>query len=369
MADLSTLASSDEIVEEEVEIVDDFSDTSNLSDDELDRLSQRTDDDESSTAQTVTEDPSIVDTAKATAEDPKASAGLNPEPPSVEPPTIEEPFTFRADGKAHTLQNWKQVKGQGVIVPESEIPNLKQQLAAAHTHNNTWRVQQRQWTEKEQGYQRQLKQAEEETKSIALFFDSLRKMSPEERYLELEAFEQQIPKLALDIERKRIAAEREEVQRMRSNPQAVQQESFDPREFLSGSLDDSLEQFFSDPEFSVLSPEDRAEIREKWTGQLGDLIETAQEDYPDLGIAKGERVYSDRKLLKDLQWLAKQRKKTAQVATGVQSAVVKNERLLGTKEVKAPPTVAGGSSPAPKSSPQKNRAANRAEWKKRIGID
>ncbi len=131
------------------------------------------------------------------------------EPPEIPPEPVLDPFTYRADGQRYDIAGATIGADGAVVIPKDSVPHLQQVLSEGRHHLGGWQREL-------QGYQEQVKQAQAEAEASAQTraalieqFETVVKMTPEQRLDWAEGFAGEWPEVRAGAERAGAEAARQ----------------------------------------------------------------------------------------------------------------------------------------------------------------
>lgn len=232
----------------------------------------------------------------------------------------ERPFVFKGAGAEHALPGATELADGTVRIAKESVPQLKQLLGSYVGIREEWKTERKQLHRELRKATQSKSERETEAELITGLFRDVRGMTPEERYIWAQQFDENAPKLEVEIAKAQLAREREEYQRERSGePQTEVERQEVLSEQLHENLRGSFQRLMSQPETAVLSPEDKRALWEKWSARPDRLVVRASKDMPEIGIKKGELYYDDDDIVDDI-------KDRIQVRTQAKSVLTTKQR-------------------------------------------
>lgn len=276
----------------------------------------------------------------------KPAAEAAPAAPGAPAAPAEKPFTFKAEGKDYQFPGIKLNEDGSATVPKEQLGAFKQYLAEGVA------VRQR-WPQEKRTYEKRIRQLErerDETRSakdieadaIIAQWEGLFKLPADQRYQALMDLEEQMPKLRIDIEKKKLDFERQEFERERSGaPATPEDEEEQVYEGLNRAVQETLKTLFAHPAAKYLTDEDKQDFAETWRSRAHTLLGRATEDGD--GYKKGELIVNDDDVIADFRrtvLTAKRQQDKAEAARKTAEANAQRNADLGGSRI--PPTVARG---------------------------
>ena len=273
--------------------------------------------------------------------DPEAApAAPSEEPPETPPDTAEgvQPvsFTYRADGQQYDIAGATIGDDGAVVIPKDSVAHVQQVLSAGRHHFGGWQRDR-------QGFQEQVKQAQAEVEAANLTraalleqFETVVKMTPEQRLDWAEGFVGEWPAIRAQAEQAGVEASR---QADRTRLEQFERQELE-RELLP-QLQQGLEEHMTraqaeDPLFKDMVKDDLMVVYDKLLNgwQSNGLLRTT-ENQPWNGE---QNPQIDLMLMKrEMEYVASLRRRTTATAQQVTAAGKTNAAEL--QEGKAPPAV------------------------------
>ncbi|MDP9201346.1 MAG: hypothetical protein M3P26_05365 [Gemmatimonadota bacterium] len=288
--------------------------------------------------------------------------------PAVEKkaPAKPAPFTYKGDKGEHTLAGAQHYAGDGLYIPESAIPNLKQALAAAAVHNGSWQREKREMTRSIEQARTGLTEKDVQADALMdLVFKDLATLDSDESVYEWAVnFRQNLPDYRNTI-RERKLEHREKQLEARSRPSPEEQEETHSTT-ASGELERTLDEIFRMPAMKVLDDEDRKELRARFTPRARQLLTISQRDDPRYGLKKGDYIFDGAALLDQITTAAAIKTRTVVSSKAAAQAAEANRRKLGVSRpgarVAAPAASSGTSTAAQPREKGTGRFKSREEY-------
>lgn len=218
-----------------------------------------------------------------------------PIPPSVPKGT---PFRFTANGAEHTLPGATVTASGDVVIPSTALPDFQRTLASAKALETTFKQTKRDYDRKlsEAKAQRTVKDVESDA-VIGLFSD-IAKMSPEQRWDYFNRFDEEVPKLQVQVERQKLDMERQQLERDRKGPELSPEEVQEQRrEIIMAELQRTRARIA--PAVKALSPEEVDRVFARWGKNPERLV-----------VRDGEQdVFDDTDLIDDFKFLIENKQK------------------------------------------------------------
>jgi hypothetical protein len=241
-----------------------------------------------------------------------------------------QPFTFKGDKTEHTLEGAHYYAGDGLYVPEAQVPRLKQLLSSGAIHQGSWQKRERE-------FERTVKSLREERneKDVAadavmdLVFKDLANAKTEDEIIDWALnFKKSIPEYRVAIREKQLEArERRIEERGRPSPEDVEEQI---GEVAAAELDRTLEEIFKRPEIKkLLDDADRAELKSRFSRNPRRFVSAADRDDPDLGVKKGELLFDGAAILEQVELAATLKGRAVTASQAAASAAATNRKRVG----------------------------------------
>lgn len=315
-----------------------------------------------------TSDPSASGNSAAGAEDRDVATGEQPAPaaaPAKEPaaapaalaPSVPgaKPFQFNAAGGVHTLQGASELPDGSVVIAKDSLIDFRRTLASGRELQQNFRRTQSEFA-------RQLKAAQEarttkdvEAEMVYAMFGNLKKMTPEERWDYFQKFDEEAPKLELEVQRKQIEQDRAALARQKAGPVATPEEQMEQvQSVLTTELNATFSRLAALPEAKAFSKDELIELYKKWATRTNRLTRQAEQDNPQAGIKKGDWLFDDDDVVNDFRFMLSVKQK----AGGGSAAAARNAAMNGDQSA-IPPVVPGGRIPAAQATTKKDKPFDR----------
>lgn len=287
----------------------------------------------------------------ATAGKPAAAA------PADKKKSEPQPFTYKGDKAEHTLEGAHYYAGDGLYVPEAQVPKLKQLLANAAVHNGSWQRERRE-------FERTVRQLREERseKDVAadavmdLVFKDLANAKTEDEIIDWAlGFKKSIPEYRVAIREKQLEArERRIEERGRPSPEEVEEQL---GEVAQAELDRTLDEIFRRPEIKkLLDAADQAELKSRFSRNPRRFVSAAERDDADLGVKKGDLLFDGAAILEQVELAATLKGRAVTASQAAASAAATNRKRVGAAApVRRTPAPAKSSSAADSDTPRDKR--------------
>ena len=272
------------------------------------------------------------------------------EPQETPPEPVLDPFTYRADGQQYDIAGATTGEDGAVVIPKDSVPHLQQVLSAGRHHFGGWQRER-------QGFQEQVKQAQAEveasvqTRSALLEqFETVVKMTPEQRLDWAEGFAQEWPAIRAKAEQAGVEAGRQADQdRLKQYENEAYERELEPQ--LQTGLEEHMTRAFNeDPLFKGLAREDLVSVFGKLMNgwQTNGLVLNA-----DQSAWNGERNPQINLVLmrREMEYVASLRRHKDASTDKVTTAKKANEAEMS--ESKAPPAVKAKTGPPAEGTPTK----------------
>jgi hypothetical protein len=251
-------------------------------------------------------------------------------------PVEHKPFQFKASGRDHTLPWASELPDGSVVIPKEQRQEFQRELASARELQTNFRNIQRERDRErvEWKTQRTAKDVEADA-SIALMAELITK-SPEEQWQYLNEFKGNIPRLQHDLREKQLKEREQWLEQQAKGPQLSEEEQREQfTETVRGELNATFQWIEQDPQFALLTPTERQQLRARWEKKPERLVRRAPEDNPAQGITKGDYLFDPSEVVEDIQFIIGNRK-----ASQPSKAAEQNARRNADQQVtnRIPPT-------------------------------
>jgi hypothetical protein len=316
-------------------------------------------------------EPSEPATSAAKAEDrepapetqPAVAAAAVPETPAPDAPARPteipgaKPFQFKAVGGIHTIPGVVELPDGSVVTPKEAKTELLRRLASERELSANFRRTQSQFT-RDLTAAREARTAKDvEAEAVFKLFQDVKNMTPEQRWDYFQKFDEEAPRLELEIRRKQLEQERETLARQKAGPEVTPEERKEQVVTAATSaLNETFARIAELPEVKGVIPQDKLiALYNRWVAKPDRLTRAADKDDPAQGIAKGDMLFDDSEVLDDVRYLLSVAPAKTPVptpapgtagapATPPSSAAVRNAALNADANP-LPPVVKGGKVP------------------------
>lgn len=286
----------------------------------------------------------------ATGEEPTEVAAESAEP---EPEVKGEPFSFKANKQDYPIEGAVYIPGEGLAIPEEQIPFVKQLLSEGAYFRTNWR-------QLEQGYQQKIKdlesnprQSESEERANAILKELDGVLSDPEKLIEFAArLEVEGPLLK---ERARAQLLESKLKTFESQTQSAKEK--ERNELLAQQKDEAWRETFqtlkADKAYAFFGPEDWKAFEEEMS-DLKDALFVVQH---------GETYLNEGQIIK-----AAQRRGQILSRVGKQANAVSKAVEFNAKRNPKPPAAPQLNAKVSAATEEEKAPASWDEWKKRNGL-
>ena len=282
---------------------------------------------------------------------PEGQVEKPPEEPQETPPEpVLDPFTYRADGMQYDIAGATTGEDGAVVIPKDSVPHLQQVLSAGRHHFGGWQRER-------QGFQEQVKQAQAEVEASAQTrgalleqFETVVKMTPEQRLDWAEGFAQEWPGIKAKAEQAGVEAGRQADQaRLKNYERDAYERELEP-ELQAGLEAQMTRAHAEDPLLRGLTREDMVVVYDKLLNgwQQNGLLLNA-----DGSAWNGERDPQINlvQMRREMEYVASLRRHKD--ASTEKAATAKKANEAEMSESKAPPAVKAKTGPPAEGTPIK----------------
>jgi hypothetical protein len=286
-----------------------------------------------------------------------------------------EPFEFKGDKATHTLEGAEYYPGKGIWMPETALPKLREQLAAAVRHTGSWQTEkaalESQIAEVQADASEQVKVAESVVELVFKDFDG---MDEDQLYEWAVNFKRNQSALKAEVRGRMIdAREKKLTEREHAVNQPRPEEVEAERERYTGYVTEQItgvfDQVFLDPAMAVLTQGDKQKLLDRAKSNPLAHVRVADRDMPEFGIVKGETYISTAELKQWAMDRAEVRAEEASNRTVGEKVRTANKRKLGSgPKKKTPAPVVGSTATSEEDETELSYEQKRARWRDRMGI-
>jgi hypothetical protein len=273
---------------------------------------------ESTTAEPVpdgTSSDAPTDNAPAGDETPATAVAAQPAPeipPAASAPAAPasgKPFQFKASGRDHSLPWASELPDGSVVIPKEAQAEFRREMASGRELQANFRNLQRERERERASWKTQRTEKDATADALAAMWAELLQKSPEQQWEYLNEFQGNIPRLRLDLERKQLDEQRRQFEEQAKGPQLSEEEQREEfTEKVRGELNATFHWIEQEPQFALLTPTERTQLRARWEKKPERLVRRATEDNPAQGITKGDYLFDPSEVVEDIQFLIGNRK-------------------------------------------------------------